>query len=191
MGHVMADAFLHEPNFGYVLPNDNTRHRALAWFFGTFVSQLGFRRGAVYATDGSTGQAVWIAPGQKVGLWAAAQAGFFTLPFRFGIDGLARFMKLGSHVEELRSETAPVRHWYLMALGVSPSEQGQGSGSALLKPLLLQADKEQTACYLETFSERNLAFYRNHGFEVTRQSQVKAGPVFWGMVRPAKGGTAK
>lgn len=52
-----------------------------------------------------------------------------------------------------------------------------------MQPLLLQAGQEQTPCYLETFAERNLAFYVQQGFEVTDKSRVKDGPVFWGMVR--------
>ncbi|MCB0044573.1 MAG: GNAT family N-acetyltransferase [Caldilineaceae bacterium] len=71
----------------------------------------------------------------------------------------------------------------MMALGASPARQGQGIGGALMQPLLLQAGQEQTPCYLETFAERNLAFYVQQGFEVTDKSRVKDGPVFWGMVR--------
>ena len=182
-GIAMSEAFINEPNFVYVIPNYERRAQALNWFFGTFVSQLGLRLGEVYGTDHYAGQAVWISPNKQVGFMSAARAGFFALPIQFGLDGLSRFMILGKYVEALRKDSAPERHWYLMALGVSPSAQRQGIGSSLLQPILAKADKEETPCYLETFSERNLMFYSRHGFEVTNQSRVNGGPVFWGMAR--------
>ncbi len=186
-GPMMAKAFSNEPNFAYVIPDRPRRTSALSWFFGTFVSQLGFQLGEVYGAENAIGQAVWIKPGSQVGFFPAMKAGFSSLPLKFGFGGVQRFMALGKYVEELRTQTAPKNHWYLMALGVNSAKQGQGTGSALIQPVLSQADKEQAPCYLETFAERNLAFYGKHGFEITRRSEVKNGPVFWGMVRfPAR-----
>lgn len=164
--------------FVYALPELEKRHRTLPWFFGSFVSHLDFKLGKVYSTNNLAGQAVWLSPDRQVGFFAVMQAGFLSLPFQFGFDGLSRFMTLGNYVETLRKETAPKNHWYLMALGVSSPLQGQGVGSSLIHLLLVQADEEQTPCYLEAFNERNLAFYSKHGFEVTQESRVKHGPIF-------------
>jgi hypothetical protein len=51
--------------------------------------------------------------------------------------------------------------------------------------VLERASAERTACYLETFAERNLAFYARHGFEVVVEAahadyDIRA----WGMLRP-------
>ena len=190
-GEVMRDAFFEAPHFTFVLPDPEKRRRALSWFLGTFVANLGFDQGKVYGTQDTKGQAVWLSPESQVGFLASLRAGFLATPFRFGWDGFMRSATLGKSVETLRRDTAPKNHWYLMALGVAPAAQGQGIGSALLRPLLKQVDKEQTPCYLETFSKRNLAFYAKHGFEVTQEAKVENGPVFWGMARASEGGVAR
>ena len=185
-GAVMRDAFFNEPNFVYILPDSKKRHEALTWFFGTFVPSLGFEKGKVYGAENAEGQAVWTRPDSHIGFLASLRAGFFSLPFHFGVDGLVRSMTLGKHVEALRKSAAPESHWYLMALGVAPAAQGRGVGSALLRPLLAQADEEGRPCYLDTFNERNLAFYSRYGFEVAQEARVEDGPAFWGMVRQPK-----
>ena len=77
-------------------------------------------------------------------------------------------------------------HWYLAFLGIEPSEQGKGLGSALLRPVLERCDSEGTPAYLETSNERNLPFYQRHGFEVVQQCGIPDGPHFWGMWRVAR-----
>jgi ribosomal protein S18 acetylase RimI-like enzyme len=64
------------------------------------------------------------------------------------------------------------RHWYLWVLGVQPDRQGQGFGGQLMAPILSQADRDGLPCYLETESERNVAFYRKHGFEVAHEGDI-------------------
>jgi predicted N-acetyltransferase YhbS len=75
------------------------------------------------------------------------------------------------------------RHLYLSVLGVEPSRQGGGIGSQLLAPGLELCDRDGVAAYLETGKERNIAFYSRHGFEVTGQLKLPAGPPVWFMRR--------
>jgi ribosomal protein S18 acetylase RimI-like enzyme len=80
------------------------------------------------------------------------------------------------------------RHWYLPVLGTAPEHQGRGFGSALLAPVLGRCDAEGVPAYLESSKERNLAFYRRHGFEVTATIRVPDGPELWPMLRKPRGG---
>ncbi len=57
-------------------------------------------------------------------------------------------------------------HWYLATLGTAVEQQGKGVGGALLRPVLEHCDAEGLPCYLESSKERNVPFYRRHGFEV-------------------------
>jgi ribosomal protein S18 acetylase RimI-like enzyme len=75
-------------------------------------------------------------------------------------------------------------HWYLMALGVEPARQGQGIGGRLIRPVLAQADRAGVLCYLETETERNVAFYQKHGFVVAESGPVPGHNLpLWMMVR--------
>jgi ribosomal protein S18 acetylase RimI-like enzyme len=112
------------------------------------------------------------------------RTGLLLLPFKVGWSGFWRMMNLNSRLDKVREQQVPEPHWYLMALGVAPSRQGQGIGSDLLQPILTHADAESQLCYLETFSERNLTFYERQGFEVQENGRIPhGGPAYWTMIR--------
>jgi GNAT superfamily N-acetyltransferase len=183
-GQVLSEAFYNEPNFTYILPNATVRRAALPWFFGVFVARIGLHYGEVYTTETTDGGAIWQSPGSKVTFAGALQAGMLAMPFKFGWGGLRRSMNLGGYLDQVRWQSVPGRHWYLMALGVDPSKQGKGIGGALIQPVLSRADADGLPCYLETFKDRNLRFYEKHGFTVSLSDQIpEGGPNFWTMVR--------
>jgi GNAT superfamily N-acetyltransferase len=84
---------------------------------------------------------------------------------------------------KFRRRLAPEFHWYLMALGVEPSKQRKGLGTRLIEPILACADSSGLPCYLETFNERNLAFYGRQGFRIAAAGNLPGGPDFWAMIR--------
>jgi ribosomal protein S18 acetylase RimI-like enzyme len=125
--------------------DDTKRARDLPWFF-TKAAVLGDRWGEVYTTgDKVEGNAIWLKPGEtKVSLGKMARTGMLMAPFALGISPFMRFMKIMNTFEHLHDRDAPEPHWYLMVLGVDPSRQGQGIGSALMQPILTRADA--TSC---------------------------------------------
>ncbi len=73
---------------------------------------------------------------------------------------------------------------YLYGIGVEPSRQGQGIGSALLQPVLIQANEEHLICYLDTTNEKNLSFYERNDFIVVARAQLSLeSPPVWAMVK--------
>ena len=75
-------------------------------------------------------------------------------------------------------------HWYLATLGTAVEQQGKGVGSALMRPVLEHCDAEGIPCYLESSKERNVPFYRRHGFEVVEEVPLPGdGPMLWTMWR--------
>jgi len=78
----------------------------------------------------------------------------------------------------------PARHFYLAAIGTTPSMQGRGLGKMVLAPMLRAADEGQLPAFLETSSETNVAFYSALGFEVVDNRQISGGgPDVWAMLR--------
>lgn len=182
LGRAFSKAFFNEPNFTYMIPKDKLRRKALQWFFGSFVIHLGLQYGEVYISDNNSGGAIWIKPNQKVSFYGALRAGLLKMPLYFGFEGVKRSMNLSNYVEQIRAEYAPTPHWYLMALAVDPDVQSKGIGSALIHPILSNANNAKTACYLETFSQKGVNFYKKFGFEVIEEHTVpQGGPRFWSM----------
>ena len=51
-------------------------------------------------------------------------------------------------------------------MGVDPSQQGKGFGSALLHHALIQCDCDSKLAYLESSNPKNIPLYQRHGFEL-------------------------
>lgn len=78
-------------------------------------------------------------------------------------------MQLATSIEQSNPEQP---YWYLLAVGVEPSMQGQGIGTRLLEPIFERADEAGERCFLETASKQNVAWYQDLGFEI-RESESR------------------
>jgi ribosomal protein S18 acetylase RimI-like enzyme len=113
------------------------------------------------------------------------------LPMLLRLTGWRRFPRL-ARLRAVMDKAHPMQrqHAYLWFLGVTPEAQGRGVGSRLIKAKLDQLDREGAPAFLETASERNVAFYRRHGFDVLSEYRPEAdAPRVWAMWRePASEG---
>lgn len=184
-GEIQGRAFFDDPAFIFTFPEDAARRERLPWLMGIGVG-YGRRFGHVLTTAGRMlGHAVWLPPGEtSLSEERMGAMGFDQAPARMGEDALKRFGEFMALMSMHHEEIVPTPHWYLMILGVEPERQGQGIGSALIAPTLARADAAGLPCYLETAKERNLVFYRRHGFEVRHEENIPGGgPKVWMMVR--------
>ena len=63
-------------------------------------------------------------------------------------------------------------HWHLGPIGVLPSHQGSGVGSALMERFCQEVDACEREAYLETDLDKNVRFYEKFGFELVAESDV-------------------
>lgn len=66
-------------------------------------------------------------------------------------------------------------HRYLAFIGVDPSAQGTGLGSALLSSAIEELDERGTPAYLESSNPVNDPLYHRFGFETTGQIPLPGG----------------
>ena len=178
---VLARAFQDDPAWSWVLPDPRRRAALLPWLF-----RLGFEvtDADVWTTSGPVlGAARWLPPGRPALRLGTALLAFVATPLRLR-ESTARFLAYGRAVESLRARAAGGPHWYLAGIGVDPPDQRKGIGSALLVPGLEGAARDGLPCVLLTNAERNIGFYRRHGFEVVLEADAPVGaPHDWAMVR--------
>jgi ribosomal protein S18 acetylase RimI-like enzyme len=174
----LSRAFHDDPVMEWLFPDPRRRPRWTRAFFGTRARQL-LDQEEVWVTTESAGAALWAQPdrwklgfGETLDIMARISLGVGRRTVR-GLRGL-------SLIEE-RHPDEP--HYYLAVLGVDPSAQGTGLGSALLAPVLRSCDEDGIAAYLESSKERNVAFYARHGFRVTEEVRMPKGPPIWLMWR--------
>jgi GNAT superfamily N-acetyltransferase len=188
---LLARAFAEDPLMRYAIPDASDRHRLLPWLIGLNVRD-GCRYGAVYATGGFEGAAVWFLPGRtRRTLWRMVCSGMVAAPLRVRWSILRRLAVVEAHAQALHERYAPASepHWYLAQLGVEPVLQRQGSASRLLRPVLAYLDAQALPlpCYLETEREANIAFYEHFGFRVVAEDTgLPAGLHIWAMLRAAR-----
>ena len=60
-------------------------------------------------------------------------------------------------------------YWYLGVLATHPARQGEGLATAVLTPVLDEADRLGIACCLETSTEENRRFYERRSFSSRQQ----------------------
>jgi ribosomal protein S18 acetylase RimI-like enzyme len=188
-GQMLARAFLIDPVYTALFSDEVEREQALQGLFGAVVG-YSLVYGLVYTTPAVEGAACWLSPGNtEVTLWRILRTGFVLQRAvgRFNPQARREFLAALAYMDEVQKREVPRPHWYLWALGVDPRCQGQGIGSRLLQPVLARADQDGVPCYLETQSERNVAFYRKRGFEVVSDGLLPGLELrVWMMLRQAK-----
>jgi len=95
----------------------------------------------------------------------------------------ARLHEVFSMFEQMGAFHPSEPHWYLPMIGVNPSEQGRGVGSALLRKGLARCDADGLPAYLEATSLRNISLYERFGFEAVGRIQTKTSPPIIPMFR--------
>ena len=132
--------------------------------------------GTAYYADGFAGAALWLPPGVAPDEAALAALLEESIPAPEQAEVFGVLEQMGAaHPHE--------PHWYLPFLGVEPSHQGKGHGSALLRHALARCDRDHLPAYLEATSPSNRRLYERHGFEGVGTIQAGSSPPMWPMAR--------
>jgi len=181
VARVLSRAFLDDPVACHLIASDRRRASGLRAFFGVQMRRQLLALGGVYTTDDLAGGALWAPPGiPPTPLLTALVSLLPAAPYVAGRHFFRTLRGLGM-IEAIHPKEP---HWYLAALGTDPDRQGQGVGSAMVGPVLARCDEDGSRAYLESSKERNIPFYRRHGFEVTGEVRLPGGgPTIWTMWR--------
>lgn len=178
----LARAFADDPVMSWLFPHERGDQRRLRGLFTLELDRHYLDNEAVYTTDDMAGGAMWAPPQRwKLG-WRAVLGDLPALARIFG----RRFPAAMSSLALIEGKHPAEPHWYLATLGTVPERQGHGVGTSLMAPILERCDSEGVAAYLESSKERNIPFYRRHGFEVTERLDLPNGPPIWLMWRESR-----
>jgi ribosomal protein S18 acetylase RimI-like enzyme len=172
---VVVLAFSADPAARWTWPDP---HQYLV-HFPSFVKALGgkaFNHGSAYCVDGYAGAALWLPPEVH-----PDEAALTTLLQRTGSASMQK--DLSGVFEQMGRYHPEEPHWYLPFIGIDPSRQGKGHGSALMEHALIPCDRDRTLAYLESSNPKNIPLYERHGFELLGTIQVGASPPIFPMLR--------
>ncbi|HZS00118.1 MAG TPA: GNAT family N-acetyltransferase [Chloroflexota bacterium] len=172
---VLVLAFSRDPAVRWAFPEPS---RYLT-YFPRFVRAFGgraFEHGSAHYADGYVGAALWLPPDVHPDEDAMGTV------FQEGAAEQAQ-EDVFALLEQMASYHPSEPHWYLPLIGVDPTRQGNGYGSALLQHATALCDRDGRLAYLESSNPANVPLYERHGFEVVGTIQAGSSPPFWPMVR--------
>jgi GNAT superfamily N-acetyltransferase len=187
---VLSAAFLDDPGAVIFEPDRERRAAILPVFFGTWVRAAIADGGDLVVPDGGvvTGVATWFGPDRHGPSEAAMHAaGWDEAMAAFGEPAAARVHAMTGELERQHERLAPGPHLRLDFFGVLPDAQGTGIGSRLIEHGHDAADAAGLPCYLETFTERNVAYYGRRGWDVIATYTVGDNVPVYALVRPPSG----
>jgi ribosomal protein S18 acetylase RimI-like enzyme len=188
VSRTLALAFADDPVKLFLCGGQRLSVERAAPFFTAF-QRIQLPHGHVYTASARDADPS-AAPGAAA-IWAPP--GSWKVPFReivrhsptfLRLYGLRFFPNLQVLTDlEKRHPTEP--HYYLEFIGTDPTQQSRGLGTALMQPMVEQADVEGVGMYLESSKESNVAFYSRFGFRVREElTHRRNGPTQWLMWRP-------
>jgi GNAT superfamily N-acetyltransferase len=182
---VMADAFLDDPGWAAVGPDDrDRRHTYIRRVCRGVLNVTARRRGHNWHVE-RDGRVAGVLSGLEPGDWPPPQLSA-TLAQALGpvlagprvlwrsLGGDAAMHK--GHPEE--------PHVFVWMLAVAPQAQRTGVGRALLSKAIERAEQLQVPTYLDTANPDNLPYYGSFGFDPRGQTQLPRGAPLWFMFRP-------
>jgi ribosomal protein S18 acetylase RimI-like enzyme len=176
---VVVLAFSADPVASWTWP-DPQQYRL---HFPRFVNAFGgkaFTHGSAYYIDGFAGAALWLPPDVHPDEDVLITILRRTVSEQIQKDVFAVFEQMGRY-----HPSGP--HWYLPLMGVDPSQQAKGYGSALMRHALIPCDRDNKLAYLESTNPKNIPLYERHGFELLGTIQVGASPPLFPMLRKPGG----
>jgi GNAT superfamily N-acetyltransferase len=181
LAQALASAFQDDPVIAWSFPDEQRRRRVLPAFMEFRLRNLAFPHDEVWMTGDGAAAAVWLPPPGRWQLSRLQRVRLLPPLVRFLGRRTASVLAGLERMEERHPQDPP--HWYLFILGTEQAAQGQGLASALLAQVLVRVDADGMPVYLESSSERNLALYGRHGFEITSEVAIPGGPRIWPMWR--------
>ena len=181
---ILVNAFTGDPLMEYLLPGHADRPEQLSQFFQANL-EYAVKAGEAYIDSSSSGVAVWLFPGDAERSVVPRQDDpRFGLKDVLGEHTYQRLSRFTQYINKQHRELIPGSYCYLMFLGVDRAQQGKGTGSLLIRPVLDRADQKRLPCLLDTMTKKSVAFYARHDFEVRSETWVCGdGPRAWAMVR--------
>jgi GNAT superfamily N-acetyltransferase len=167
----VAAAFAEDPGWAFILGSEYER---LAGHFVEALFDVRVSGKNVWVTDDLAGVAMWDPPaeGENLGagyaerVWAGYRA----------IAGEEAWACLASYTDAVAAVSPAEPYWYLGVLATQPQRQRDGLATAVLAPILDEADQLGIACGLETSTAENRRFYERRGLTQATPVVLPGGP---------------
>jgi GNAT superfamily N-acetyltransferase len=179
---MVAAAFAQDPAWAFIFGEEYER---LAAYFAGALFDVRVAARNVWVTDDLAAVAMWdspdrsdVVPGYAESVWAEYRL----------VAGEGAWQRLQIYNEAVAAASPAEPHWYLGVLATHPRRQREGLASAVLAPVVDEADRVGLACCLETSTAENRRFYERRGFTQATDVLLSGGPTTWWLRRGPRHG---
>ena len=176
--NTMTAAFIDDPAWRFITNDECER---LAPHFAGALFDLRAVSGDVWVSDDLATVAMWDGP-RRVNEQAQAAEQIWA-DYRAAAGNRA-FERLVAYKTAVAGAEPSDSYWYLGVLATDPSRRREGLASAVLAPVLREADQDGIVCCLETSTRVNRRFYERRGFVEPTEVALEGGPPTWWLRRP-------
>lgn len=159
---ILASAFDDNKSVNYIIKQDQSRNERIRRLC-SYSFEICSRFGETYISDDGKACALIIFPDKKKSTIESVCLDMKLVANVIGWPNLKKAMKREAVIKKVQPATLLYHIWYI---GVNPTEQGKGIGTSLLKQILERANELKRTPILETSTEKNLPWYRKHGFRI-------------------------
>ena len=159
---ILADCFENNKTVNWIVKQDSKRKERIRGLID-YSFEACIDSGLTYFTDDFSGVIISNLSTDKLPVLEEA---YLTLQFVLkvtGIEGVAKTLRREDYIKQYHPQDG--EFIYIWFIGLKKNEQGKGLGSSLLQLVIERSEADGIPIYIETSAERNLTFYKKHGFE--------------------------
>ena len=172
--NLLVRAYKDNEFFKYSIPDLETRLFLLRAIFKVRI-KFGLLYGEVFTTsDNIEGVAQWIKSDKSdYTFLRIIRVGAISLRLKLGKKLFNKLLEMGTECDEVPKRIIDGTFMSLLTVAIDPKYQGKGYASKLLKPMIVELDKKDIICALETPTEKNLSLYEHFGFKLIEEKLLK------------------
>lgn len=159
---ILAESFDDNKSVNYIIKQDKKRNQRIRKLMA-YCFDICYLYGEVFLTDDKSGCALILLPDKKKYNLKSIWLDIKLIVSCIGISNIKKAMKRESKIKELQPKKLM---YYLWFIGIDSDKQKKGTGSALIKELIDEANSKQRPVYLETSTLKNIPWYEKFGFTI-------------------------
>jgi len=160
VSEILLESFYDNKSVNFVAKQDEKKNERLKILMDYSIF-MGENFGKIYLTKDKKACAIVLDPEKKK---TTLKGILWDIKLAFGVIGVKNIGKVMGRESILKKYHPKTPFMHLWYIGVKNDEQSKGLGSKLLQQII--KDNPDKDIYLETSTERNFPFYKNHGFEL-------------------------
>jgi ribosomal protein S18 acetylase RimI-like enzyme len=169
---LLVRGFAIDPLVRWFFPDDATYPARAGAFFG-YLFDIRVEHGEVYVASDGGAASLWTPPD---GVTMSTSEQDRRWADQVEVDaGPGELARVDGFDEAVAAMTPADPHWYLGVLATDPSQRHRGLATAVLRPVLERANRDDMPVFLETAAD-NLPFYARFGFEALAAADLPGGP---------------